>query len=389
MKDADIRQLRVAIVYDWLDSWGGVERVLMTMHEMIPQAHYFTSFYDLEKAPWAKNLPIHPSFMQRLPRSVRNSRILSLPFFPYAFEDFNFSGYDIVLSVSSSYAKSIITKPPTAHLCYLLTPSRYLWLYAHPAAKKVPSFFFKQYEKYMRGWDMIASTRPDQILSISETVAARCTKIYGRDSAVIYPPFDVAYWDSLRQQSPRGIQAFVGEDEFYLVVSRLEPYKKVDIVVDAFRRLENKKIVIVGTGSERNRLQGKSAQNIHFLEKISDGELKWLYMHAKALVMPQEEDFGYVSLEAQLQGLPVIAYGRGGARETVVEGKTGLFFPEQTVESFSSTLARFDKISYNFRHGVKELGPLQAKKYAKDQFVSRMRNAITNSVLHNREAQIQ
>jgi glycosyltransferase involved in cell wall biosynthesis len=376
----DFNKLKIAVVYDWIDRWGGVERVLIAIHKIIPQACFYSSVYNEKEAAWAKNLNIKTSFIQRLPRIIRNSRIASTFLYPFAFEQFDFSGFNLVLSVTSSFSKSIITKPGIPHICYLLTPSRYLWLYHHPLRAKSLLPLYNAYESYLRRWDMHASTRPDKIISISKTVAERCFRIYGRKSDVIYPPFDTEFWKKLSPGVPDTSKPFLNGDPFYLAVSRLEPYKRIDIVLETMKSFPRTKTIIVGKGSLLARLRKASPQNILFIERVSDTELKWLYTHAKALIMPQEEDFGYVSLEAQYHGLPVIAFGKGGAVETVIGNKTGMFFSHQTASSLGRTLERFDKISYNLRHSAKELGPLQGDKYSTEFFGEKMLSEIINSV---------
>src|SRR3989338_7774346 len=192
--------MKTAIVYDWIDKWGGVERLLLTLSEIFPDADFYTSIYDPIKAPWAKDLNIKTSYMQRLPDKIKKNRILSIPFYPFAFENFNFNNYDLVISVTSSFAKGIITKPETKHICILLTPPRFLWLYSHLYIPADYQSLFWGYLQYLKKWDLAAANRPDKIISISKTVQKRTKKIYNRDSEVIYPPFDFSYWGKIKQQ---------------------------------------------------------------------------------------------------------------------------------------------------------------------------------------------
>lgn len=363
-----LKKPKIAIVYDWIDKWGGVERVLLTLHEIFPTAYFYTSYFDSERALWAKDLKIKTSFIQKLPIFIRRNRLASFPFYPFAFESFDFSDYDIVISVTSSFAKSIITKPKTFHICYLLTPTRYFW------------FMREQYRVpeigYLKKWDFIAAQRPDKIISISETVAQRCQRYYQRRSEVIYPPFDIDYWKSIKSKFT--ISNFQKNFKFqipnlknyYLVVSRLEPYKEVDLIVRLFRQLDYR-LVIVGEGSQKNNLKKIAGENVIFLSGLTDQELGWLYSKAQALIMPQEEDFGYTALEAQFFSCPVIAYGKGGVKETVLEGKTGLFFNEQTEKSFSSALERFHTISYNLKESTRVYGLKNVVKFHKSIFVKK------------------
>ncbi len=356
--------MKTAVVYDWIDKWGGVERVLLTMAKMFPRADFYTSYYDPETASWAKNLNIKTSFIQKLPNFIKKNRILSLPFYPYAFESFNFSDYELVISVSSSFAKSVITKPHTLHLCYLLTPTRYFWLdtetYLNSPLKQLGKIRLKKYQD----WDYVAAQRPDRIISISKTVQERTKKFYKRASEVVYPPFDVEYWEKINHKMPAAGQK---ASKFFLVVSRLEPYKKVDLVINVFNKLKEK-LIIVGKGTQMSKLRKLAGHNIEFFSDLSDGELAKLYMSACALIMPQEEEFGYVSLEAQLLGCPVIAFGKGGATETVQDGKTGIFFDHQTVKALTGAVARFAKIEYNLKKSAIEYGKISVERFSLTRF---------------------
>ena len=212
--------MKVAIVYDWIDKCGGVERLLLVLHEMFPKADWYTSYYDKTGAPWAKNLNIHTSFIQKLPGFIRSSRVLSLLLYPYAFESFNFNGYDVVISVTSSFAKGVITKPGTKHICYMLTPTRYLWGMSDIYIKGWRRVIAAPVIEKLRKWDYIAAQRPDTIVSLSKAVAYRAETYYKRMSEVLYPPFDTGYWGKVKG----GIKkpgSFIAEDDYYLVVSRL------------------------------------------------------------------------------------------------------------------------------------------------------------------------
>jgi len=362
----------IAIVYDWIDKWGGVERVLLTLHEMFPRAEFYTSYFDTSSAQWAKNFPLHASFIQRLPTFIKKSRLLSLVLYPFAFESFNFNSYDLVISVSSSFSKAIITKPDTKHICYLLTPTRYLWSHVEEyqgSLKNISSL----YSDYLKKCDLVASQRPDSIISISETVAKRCKKYYKRSSEVIYPPFDTDYWSSLKIKDER---LKMKDNKFFLVVSRLEPYKKIDLAVKVFNDLPNELLIIVGQGTQEKKLREMANKNIGFISYIPDEELVRLYSQAEALIMPQEEDFGYVSLEAQFFGCPVIAFGKGGAQETALTNKTGLFFSEQSISSLSRILEEFHTISYNLKLQTERLGRKNVERFSKRKFIEQFTSKL-------------
>lgn len=372
---------KIAIVYDWLDKWGGVERILLTLHQMFPKAPFYTSYFDEKGASWAKKIKIRPSFIQNFPPLIRKSRLLSLPFYLYAFESFDLSGFDLVISVTSSFAKSVITKPETIHICYLLTPTRYLWIDQKSYFQNnFFSFFSQPILTRFRTWDYLISQRPDSYLSISKTVQKRAKKYYGKDSTVLYPPFDIEYWKNIKNQKLKIINTYqksenVKLNKFFLVVSRLEPYKKVDLVLSVFNKT-GENLIVVGKGSQLNRLKRKARQNAFFLDRLTDEELAFLYLKAQALIMPQEEEFGYVALEAQFFGLPVIAYKKGGATETVVDGETGIFFEKQEKSALTKALEKFHTLSYTLKNKAAVYGPKNVEKFAKDKFIKKFQTYL-------------
>ena len=360
---------KIAIVYDWIDKWGGVERILLTLHKMLPNAIFYTSYFDQETASWAKDLNIKTSFLQKFPSFIKKSRILSFPFYPFIFESFNFSNYDLVISVTSSFAKSIITKPGTRHLCYLLTPTRYFWSHQDDYLRnKLINYLVGGYLDYIKKWDYVTAQRPDKIISISETVRNRCLKYYKRDSEVVYPGFDLDYWQKIKLKiNNEKLKVQLKIKNYYLIVSRLEQYKRVDLAIKVFNKL-NKHLIIVGAGSQKDKLKQIASDNITFQSKLSDFELGNLYSNAQALIMPQEEDFGYVSLEAQFFGCPVIAYKKGGATETVIDGKTGIFFNRQKEMSLRRAIERFNRIEYNLKESILKLGLKNIERFSRVGF---------------------
>jgi len=368
---------KIAIVYDWFDKWGGVERVILTLKEIFPKAVFFTSYFDKKKAFWAQQFNIKSSFIQKLPSFIKRNRLFSLPFYPIAFETFDFSSYDLVISVSSSFAKGVIVKTPVKHVVYLLTPTRFLWVM--PENYYLSGFkknMISQYFNYLKKWDFIASKRADKIFSISKTVRQRCLKYYQRDCDVIYPPFDIEYWEKVKLKiKNQKSKIKIRSQRYFLVVSRLENYKKVDLLIKVFnKRKEN--LFVVGEGSEEKKLKKMASKNIIFLKKITDEELAYLYSNALALIMPQEEDFGYVSLESQFFGTPVLAYKKGGATETVLANKTGLFFEEQTEGLINKLINRFNKISSLLKRQTLKMGLANVKKFDKIYFTNQFKKIM-------------
>lgn len=355
-------QKKVAIVYDRVNKWGGAERVLLTLHKMFPEAPLYTSVYDEKGASWAKVFPsIKTSFLQKIPFAKTSHELIGW-LMPFAFESFNFDNYDLVISVTSEAAKGVITKPGTKHICYCLTPTRYLWS-AHEVYFRNPiiKFISKPIVKWLKDWDRIAAQRPDVIIAISTEVKRRIKRYYGRDAEKIYPPVEIKSQRlELRSKNPK----------FFLIVSRLVPYKKVDLAVKAFNKLKLP-LVVVGTGSEALKLKLMAEKNIQFTGMVSEEELSGYYRNAKALIMPQEEDFGIVSVEAQSFGVPVIAYKKGGAIDTVIPDKTGIFFNEQKQESLMRAVGKFEKIEFKVDNLF-----INSKRFSSEIFKSRILELI-------------
>jgi glycosyltransferase involved in cell wall biosynthesis len=348
--------MKVALVYDRVNKWGGAERVLLTLHEMFPEAPLFTSVYDEAKAPWAKVFPkVYTSFLQWVPFAKSNHEFFGW-LMPFIFEGFSFDDYSLVISVTSEAAKGIITKPKTKHICYCLTPTRYLWSHYDLYFKNpIIRFISKPIVKYLRNWDKVASQRPDRVIAISTEVKKRIKKYYDRESEVIFPPVSFT-----SHQPP--VTNHVTQKHF-LVVSRLVPYKRVDLAIKAFNKLRHT-LVIVGSGSEEKRLKSMSrSKNIKFVGQVSEEELIKYYKGARALIMPQEEEFGIVSVEAQSFGVPPVAYQKGGVKDTVIDGKTGIFFDSQTPESLIGAIRKFDKWCPD-----KEELITGAKRFSKERF---------------------
>lgn len=317
---------RIAIVYDRVNKWGGAEQVLLTLHELFPQAPLYTAVYDSAKAPWAKVFPqIIPSFLQKFPLAKSHHELY--PWLtPLAFESLNFDNYDIVISVTSADAKGIITKPGTFHLCYCLTPTRYLWSHENSYQQQL-GIYAKPVFNYLKSWDKTVSRRPDFYISISQIVQSRVQKYYDISSPVIYPPVDFSDFTS---QTPA--------NDFFLYVGRLIAYKQAQVLVEIFNDLKLP-LVIIGTGYLLSKLQRLAQDNVKILGFLPRNELISYYQRAKAFVSLHEEDFGLVYVEAQAAGKPVLALNTGGVKEIVIHNQTGLL--HNSISDLKETLVNF------------------------------------------------
>ncbi len=352
----------MALVYDRVNKWGGAERILLALHKIFPQAPLFTSVYDKEKAPWAEVFKIKTSFLQNFPFAMRHELYASL--MPLAFESFSFTEYDLVISLTSEAAKGIITKPGTLHICYCLTPTRYLWssfdeYFRNPLLR----FISKPAVSYLRIWDKIAAQRPDKFIAISKEVQKRIKKYYNRDSDVIYPPLMLMANSKWRIEK-KTINHKPYANSYFLIVSRLVPYKRIDIIIKAFNKLKLP-LKIIGTGSEEGRLKRKAGPNIEFLGNLTDKELIGYYIDCRAFVFAGREDFGLTVLEAQSFGKPVIAYKQGGVLETVVENKTGVFFTPQTEEALIEALKKFMSLRFDPKECIRQAQRFNIKIFEK------------------------
>jgi glycosyltransferase involved in cell wall biosynthesis len=337
--------MKVALVYDRINKWGGAERVLLALHKLFPKAPIFTSVYASNKAPWANDMEIKPSFLQKYPHAISHHELY--PFLmPIAFERFSFTGYDLVISLTSEAAKGIITKPGTRHICYCLTPTRYLWsgykeYFKDPAFKMLTA----PVVSYLRKWDKVAANRPDRLIAISKEVQGRIKKYYDIDALVIYPPVSVEGLGT----GDKGLGNKKKTKPYFLIVSRLSKftkYKRIDLAIQACNELKLP-LKIVGEGNWKKELQQMAGPTVEFVGSVDDTKLNDYYSNCKALLFPAREDFGLSVVEAQSFGKPVIAFRGGGALETITEGKTGLFFDNQTKESLIRALQMFEKMSFD------------------------------------------
>jgi glycosyltransferase involved in cell wall biosynthesis len=342
--------MKVAIIHDWLTGMRGGERCLEVFCELFPQAHLYTLIYiPGSVSSIIEKMPIKTSFVQNLPFSKKNYRKY-LPLFPMAVERFNLKGYDLIISCSHCVAKGIIPSPGSLHISYMLTPMRYAWdmypEYFGENKKRIISFFMH----YLRMWDVTSSQRVDHFLCISRHVANRIRKFYRREAEVIHPPVGTNRF-TLQET----------KDDFFLIVSSFAPYKKIDLAIEAFNRL-GYPLKIIGSGQGGKDLKSMAKPNVEFLGWQPDAVVSDYYSKCRAVIFPGEEDFGIVPLEAMASGKPVIAYGRGGALETVIpfdskenigeKAPTGLFFHEQNLDSLSDAVERFCKVEKEFDPGA-------------------------------------
>ncbi len=326
---------RVAIVCDFLTDVGGAEKVVAEIASLYPEAPVFTLLHDAKKTASlvdpARVRPVKLPFFARL---LRSRRRYIFPLFPRLIESIDLAGYDIVISSAHSYAKGIITKPDTLHVCYCHSPTRYLWDWKdeYLNEQKLTGLKRRIVQKLLtdlRQWDLLASERVDRFVANSQHVRHRIQKYYRRESAVIYPPI------ALPDIAPSR-----GDVGYFLIVSRLEPYKRIDLALRAFARLKDIPLVIIGTGSQEKALRAMATDNVEFLGRKDDATVRAYLQGCRGFIFPGEDDFGMAPVEAMAAGKPVVAYGKGGALETVIEGSTGTFFYEPTPKDLKEALLR-------------------------------------------------
>ncbi len=362
----DLAKLRVAIVHDWLTNMGGAERVVVAMRQAFPQADIFTSVYK-DGSIAGLTGPVHTSFLQGWPFATRKHQLYPT-LRPLAFESFDFSNYDLVISSSSAEAKGIITPTETLHIGYIHTPTRYYWSHYQEyldnpgfgVLNPVIKLFLPRFIKGRKRWDFASAQRPDLLLANSCEVQERIERYYKRMSMILNPPVDI----------DRFIAKPVEQGDYYLVVSRLVPYKRVDLAIEACNKL-GRRLVVVGGGPEAKHLHRIAGPTIEFAGGLSDREVDKLYLGCRGFVFTAEEDFGITPVEAMAAGKPVVAYGRAGSAETVVDQVSGIHFGVQTVSAVASAIEQLESIEWN-QVKIRAV----AKQYSQDIFIKKLKTII-------------
>lgn len=350
----------VAFVRDWLTVYAGADRVMEAALELFEAAPVYALIYQPEHfvgSPLSRH-PVHTSFIQHLPGGRRAYKAY-LPLMPLAVEQFDLTAYDIVISMSHTVAKGVLTRSDQLHVCYVYTPVRYAWdlyfqyLQESGLTRGVRGAVARLVLHYLRMWDQATANRPDVLVADSRYVARRIWKLYRREAQVIYPPVD------LERFSPKRAR-----ESYYLTVSRLVPYKRVDLLVEAFGRM-GLPLVVIGDGPERRKIERVAGPHVTLMGEQPDAVVTDYMERCRAFVFAADEDFGIAPVEAQAAGAAVIAYGRGGVTETIVPGETGLFYQQQTVESLIEAVRRFESGAHRFHP---ELMRRAAERFGKERF---------------------
>lgn len=362
--------MKIALVHEWLVFYAGGERVFESFTNIWKDADVFALvdfLNDEHRKIILKGKHAQTTFIQKLPFAEKKFRSY-LPLFPLAIESLNFSKYDVIISSSHAVTKGVRKKPNQLHISYCHSPMRYIWdeaetyFEAANLNKGLKKIVATKILNYLRKWDLKTAQRPDYLIANSNYIAEKLRRIYKRDSTVIYPPVDVDKFECVENK-----------DDYYFVASRLVPYKKIDLIVEAFAQMPDKRLVIAGTGPELNKLKSNFLVNVEFIGYQDEKSLKELMQKAKAFVFTAEEDFGIVVVESMACGTPVIALNKGGTAETVVDGKTGILFDNQNVEDIKNAVRRFESIEDTFNH--KEISEY-TKKFSRKIFEEKIKQYV-------------
>jgi glycosyltransferase involved in cell wall biosynthesis len=369
--------MRVAIVHEWLVTYGGSERVVEEILECFPEADVFSLIDFIEDRDFLKGKTVTTSFVQKLPFAKRKYRAY-LPLFPLAVEQFNLSGYDLIISSSHAVAKGVLVGPDQLHVSYVHSPIRYAWDLQHQYLNEAKltsglrSLFARVALHYLRTWDVRTANGVDSFVVNSEFIGRRVNRVYRRESTVVYPPVDTDEFQLNTQK-----------EGFYVTVSRMVPYKKIDLIVEAFSGMPERKLIVIGDGPDMEKVRAKAGANVTIMGHQKFSVLRDYLQRARAFVFAAEEDFGISIVEAQACGTPVIAFGKGGACETVIDDTqpkpTGVFFEEQTVASLQAAVVRFESGAHKFKA---ENCRVNAERFSKAAF----RNGFLSAVLKATES---
>ncbi len=360
--------MKIAIVHDWFDKPGGAERVVKNLLDIFPDADIFAIvdfFSETDREKYLCGKRVKTTFIQHLPFAKKKFRGY-FPLFPYAVESLDLRNYDIVISSSHAFAKGVITHPSQKHICYCYTPMRYIWdmqsdYFQDHSIKGLKRLYLSYLFHKMRIWDRSNSTSVDRFISISSFISKRVSKYYGRESVVIHPPVDTERF-----------KYHIEKDDYYFTASRLVPYKKIRLIAETFAK-NGKKLIIAGDGPDSDEIRKRIGGNSVMLGAVSDSEMVDLMQRAKAFIFASFEDFGIVPVESMACGTPVIAYGKGGASDTVEDGVSGILFEEQSVESLQNAIDRFESMHFDSKK-VSE----SAKRFSEERFKEEMKKLFSD-----------
>lgn len=367
-KNSMNKEPRVALVHFWLLGMRGGEKVLEALCRMFPQADIFTHVYNPDAiSETIKKHKIHTTFINRLPKA-RKLYQTYLPLMPLALDQLDLTGYDLVISSESGPAKGIVTSPDAAHICYCHSPMRYIWdlYHEYTAGMSLPKrILAAPIMHYMRIWDRTSAIDPDMVIANSSFIARRVKKCWGRDAEVVHPPVAVDNFSPLPKDQKKN---------FYLCFGELVPYKRADLAVKAFSRPGcERELIVIGQGEQLDYLKKIAGPKVTFLGRQPDGAVKQYLANCRALVFPGLEDFGIIPVEALASGTPVIAYGRGGVKDTVEDGQNGIFFYNQTEEDLLAAIERFEEQEDSFDPARLAL---EAKRFTEENFTAEMRKLV-------------
>lgn len=371
--------MKIAFVHDFLSQDGGAEKVLEAMQEVWPKAPTYTLFFDKKRLPQFKNNDIRTSFLQKIPGIKKHYQWL-LPLMPLATEKYDLREFDVVISNASAFCKGVLTGPDTLHISYCHTPTRYLWSDTHQYLKDMRLPFgaralLQPLLSALRGWDYMAAQRPQIFLANSKTVQERIKTYYRRDSQVVFPPVETEFFIAKDTQQ-------ASNNPFFLCGGRLVPYKRFDLIIEAANRT-HLPLIVFGVGPLEKSLKKIAGPTVKFLGRVSSEKLRELYQTANAFIHPQEEDFGITPIEAMSAGCPVIAYGKGGASETVIDQKTGILFYEQNWETLAEIMLNFDQSVFS----KKDIS-IHAQTFSKQNFQNKLKDIVEKNYSQNKNGSV-